>query len=129
MLTEGSGASPTANDLVIVKYRGTFLDGTDLLQKVPLDAKGKAVFTTAALAVGRAHSITASYSGDGSFTDSAGGVLQPVSRAATTTALAVTPGTSVFGQTVFFTATVSVVAPATGHGARRQRVHRSSWIA
>jgi FKBP-type peptidyl-prolyl cis-trans isomerase FklB len=31
VITEGSGASPTSNDLVMVKYRGTLLDGTEFI--------------------------------------------------------------------------------------------------
>ena len=41
----------------------SFLDGSVLLGTAPLDATGKAVFTTSALAVGT-HSITVTYNGD-----------------------------------------------------------------
>jgi hypothetical protein len=76
---------------------------------------GVATYSTSSLAVG-SHTITASYGGDGvDFLDSptSGSVTQTVNQAGTTTALAATV-TTVFGQSVMFTATVSVNSPGAG---------------
>ena len=55
------GTTPTGNV--------TFLDGTNPIGVVPVDASGKATFTTTALGQG-SHSITAVYNGDASFNTS-----------------------------------------------------------
>src|SRR5262249_44515034 len=71
-------------------------------------------FTTSTLAVG-SHTITAVYGGDANFNGSTSPeLLQPVLTADTTTALASSVNPSVYGQSVTFTATVSVVAPGLG---------------
>jgi len=62
-----------------------------------------------------AHTITAVYSGDPNFTGSTSSVVaQTVSPAATSTSLASSVNPSVMGQTVTFTATVSVNTPGSG---------------
>jgi|GEM_PF-4527818 len=83
----------------------TFKDGATVLGVVALSG-GQAQLTTSALSVG-GHSITAEYSGDASFTASAGGLSQQVDKAPTTTSLVATPNPSVFGQNVLITATVT----------------------
>jgi Big-like domain-containing protein len=67
-----------------------------------------ATCTTSALAVG-SHSIVATYSGDTNFTGGASmALIYAVNQAPTTTALAASPpNSSVFGQSVTFTATVT----------------------
>ncbi len=76
---------------------------------------GSATFTTTSLAAGD-HPVIATYAGDGNFLGSASATLiQTVNTvAATTTAVAASPGPSVYGQNVTFTATVSPAA-ATGN--------------
>jgi large repetitive protein len=80
-----------------------------------LDNGGGATCTTSALPVGDAQ-VVATYQGDASFAASPSSPLsQPVSKAATTTALSpssVNP--TVAGQDVTFTASVSVTAPGAG---------------
>jgi YVTN family beta-propeller protein len=68
-----------------------------------------ATCTTSTLAVGSPHSIVATYSGDPSSIGSASTALPyTVNQAPTTTTLAASPaGSSVFGQPVTFTATVT----------------------
>ncbi len=61
------------------------------------------------------HTITAVYAGDGEFVGSqSDDVTQVVNKATTKVALASSAPTSVYGQPVTFTATVSVVAPGAG---------------
>ena len=68
---------------------------------------GQATLGGVTLAAG-VHTITASYSGDGSFGASASPVLdQSVTPAPTTTALGATPGTAAVGDPVTFTISVS----------------------
>jgi len=73
-----------------------------------------ATFSTSTLSVG-AHSITASYAGNANFNGSTSAVLtQTVNKANTATTVASSVNPSVFGQSVTFTATVSVTAPGAG---------------
>src|SRR5207237_9047105 len=60
------------------------------------------------------HHITSTYCGDGSFTGMSVSVTQPVSTAYTPTTYTSLFRSSVFGQSVTFTATVSAVAPGAG---------------
>src|SRR4051794_40322373 len=77
-------------------------------------ASGPLSCPTGSLPIGP-HSLTATYSGDATFSNSASAsTTVTVSRAATATALAVTPATSVFGQPVTLTATVSTNSPSVG---------------
>jgi len=95
----------------------TFLDGATALGTRTLSLVGgfdQASFTTAALSVG-SHSITAFYSGDPDFAGSSSTALaQTVGQASSSTTIASSANPSVFGQSVTFTATVSVVAPGAG---------------
>ena len=77
---------------------------------------GAATCTLSSLGIGGSpHPITATYSGDASFSASAAStpVSQVVQPASTTIALA-SSGPSVSGQAVTFTATISVTAPGAG---------------
>ncbi|MCO5306562.1 MAG: Ig-like domain repeat protein [Microthrixaceae bacterium] len=95
----GGGGTPTGSV--------EFFDGATSLGTGTL-AGGQATLVTSALTVG-AHSITVVYGGDGSFLGSTSGVLTQnvVDRTDTTTALVSSSDPSVFGQTVWFTATVT----------------------
>jgi hypothetical protein len=77
---------------------------------VPLTSVGgkeQATFTTSTLAGGM-HSVTAAYSGDGTFASSTSSeVTQTVNPAATTVSLAVAPNPATVGQAVALSATVS----------------------
>ena len=91
----------------------TFEDGATTLGTGMLSG-GTATFSTSSLAVG-SHSITASYGGD---TNDAGSsssaVSQTINPDATTTSVSSSANPSVFGQSVTFTATVTVNAPGAG---------------
>jgi hypothetical protein len=91
----------------------TFMDGATTLGTGTLSAN-VATLTTSALTIGT-HSITAVYAGDSTYTGSTSSILsQVVNKGSTTTAVA-TSGTPSFpAQSVTFTATVSVTAPASG---------------
>lgn len=89
------------------------VDGTNL-PAINLDAFGQASFPTAGLSVGN-HNIVATYSGDVTFLGSTSPVFtQTVDRAATATALSTNPISTVFGQSVALSATVTVTAPGGG---------------
>jgi autotransporter-associated beta strand protein len=88
------------------------VDGSPQTPVTLLD--GLATFGTATLGAGN-HTVTAAYSGDANFNTSTSGPLtQTVNKANTTTVLQSSVNPSVFGQTVTFTATVSVIAPGAG---------------
>ena len=96
----------------------TFNDGAAALcGNVPVNGAGTATCTTAALSTAASpHSVTAIYGGDASFNASPAStaISQVVNKAATTTALASGTNPSVSGQSVTFTATVSVTPPGLG---------------
>src|SRR5207302_3147245 len=74
-----------------------------------------ASFSSNSLTVGT-HTITANYSGDGSFAASTGSLSggQTVNKANTSTALSSSLNPSTAGQNVTFTATISIPAPGAG---------------
>jgi hypothetical protein len=72
-----------------------------------------ASFSTTALSV-NAHTITASYNGDSKFTSSSTSLSQTVNKASTSTVVSSSLNPAFFGQTVTFTATISVTLPGTG---------------
>ena len=75
---------------------------------------GVAICTTTALSVG-VHSITGVYNGNASYRTSTSAVLiETVNLGSTTTVIASSVNPSVSGQSVTYTATVKVVAPAAG---------------
>ncbi len=90
------------------------VDGNPL-PPVTLSPTGVATFMTSSLSVGT-HTVVANYSGDPFFNTSSGMLTPPqvVMKANTTTMLASSANSSVFGQTVTFTATVGVVMPGAG---------------
>jgi len=92
----------------------TFMDGSTKLDTATLTA-GMASFKTSTLAVG-SHSITAVYGGDGNFTASppSTALAQTVTQDATTTSLKSSASSSVYGQSVTFTAKVNPTAPGSG---------------
>ena len=92
----------------------TFTEGATTLGTGTLNGAGIATFTTDALAVGH-HTITATYGGDASFNASTSNTVdQEVQKADTATALTSSVNPSRFGQSVTFTATVTVLAPGAG---------------
>jgi hypothetical protein len=83
---------------------------TTLATGLALNPSGVATFTSSTLAVGQ-HSIVATYGGDSNHATSStatGGLIQVVNEG-TATALASSVNPSLFGQSVTFTATVTVV--------------------
>ena len=101
----------------------TLTDGTTLLGTGAVGAGGVVTFATRSLAVG-SHILTATYGGDASFQGSSSApVTQTVNQAATATALESVPQSLWLGQTVTFTATVTVSAPGTGTPAWRDDLH------
>src|SRR5262249_34867566 len=92
----------------------TFRAGDSVLGTALVDASGQATLTIPPLGVGNA-SLTASYTGSGNFANSTSAAVGlTVNRAATTVALAPSVNPAVTGQSVTFTAPVSVLAPGTG---------------
>ncbi|HET9407547.1 MAG TPA: Ig-like domain repeat protein [Candidatus Sulfotelmatobacter sp.] len=70
--------------------------------------------STSTVSVGP-HSVVANYSGDGNYSASSSTTLtQTVNEASTTTTLTSSANPSVFGQSVTFTASVTINAPGTG---------------
>lgn len=93
-----------------------FYDGTTLLGSGTLNqaSPDQATLTTSSLAQG-SHTISAVYTGDDSFFNSAAAALDvTVGRAATTTTVAATPNPSQFGQAVTLSATVAPNAAGGG---------------
>ncbi|HEY5170774.1 MAG TPA: Ig-like domain repeat protein [Acidimicrobiia bacterium] len=114
----GQAVTFTASVSVVAPGTGTptgsivFNDGATTLATVALDGSANAAFMTSGLAVG-SRTITATYGGDPSFATSASsGLAQQVSKAATVTGLSSQP--AVFGESVTFTASVSVAGPGAG---------------
>ncbi|MDB5352689.1 MAG: hypothetical protein JWN86_3936 [Planctomycetota bacterium] len=92
----------------------TFMEGSGVLGSGTLDASGVATFSTSALSVG-GHLITAIYSGDSEYLSSlSDATSQIVGQATTTAILSSSSASSVFGQSVTFTATVVTVSPGSG---------------
>jgi ELWxxDGT repeat protein len=91
-----------------------FTDGTATVGTATLSGAGMTTFSTASLAVGP-HSITASYGGDGNYTGSNSAPSnKPIGKAGTRATVALSPATTLYGQPVTFTATITVVAPGAG---------------
>jgi hypothetical protein len=91
------------------------IDGANFGTAVTLAGGTASSTATAALAVGN-HTVTAVYSGDGSFNTNTGTLTggQVVNKASISAPLASSVNPSVFGQAVAFTASVSVVTPGAG---------------
>jgi len=91
-----------------------FMDGSTTLNTATLNGSGKATFKTSALLAG-SQSITVVYSGDTNFVTSTSPILsQTVNLDSTTTKLSSSNSSSVYGQSVTFTATVSANSPGSG---------------
>jgi hypothetical protein len=91
----------------------TFYNGNTFLAQETLSS-GKASFPTSTLPVG-SNSITAVYSGDGNYLGITSSIVkQTVSQDSTKTVVKSSGNPSVFGQSVTFTATVTVKSPGTG---------------
>ena len=88
---------------------------TTLASNVPLNASGQAAVTTSTLTAGNGflgnHFITATYSGDGTFSGGSATLVQKVHASASTTTVNSSPNPSNGGQAVTFTATVATVPP------------------
>lgn len=96
--------SPPAGGLVKPSGAVTIADGPTALVTLPLDAAGKATWTTSSLAFG-GHSLTAAYAGDGNFSSSVDDLFHNV-RAKPTIAITSTPKPSVVGQDITLRAKV-----------------------
>ncbi len=107
-VTPASG-NGTPGGTVIFKDNGGVIAGCG---SVTLNA-AKATCTPASLSLGT-HPLTVEYSGDAAFNPSTGSLSQVVNQANTTTGLTSLPNPSTTGQSVTFTATVSVSAPGAG---------------
>jgi hypothetical protein len=91
----------------------TFYDGSNSLGSCNLSSNGSCSFSIGNLGIGN-HNITAVYNGDDNNDGcNSGAVTQTVNAVSTITALSSSIGTSVFGQSVTFTANVTPNA-ATG---------------
>ncbi|PYX91026.1 MAG: hypothetical protein DMG67_11465 [Acidobacteria bacterium] len=85
----------------------TFFDGTNSLGTGTSAGAGSWTFNTSSLTPG-SHTITASYGGDANFQSSgSAGLVQNVSRTATTVAIAASPIPFRFRQVVTFSAAVT----------------------
>jgi large repetitive protein len=101
----GSG-TPTGSVTFVV-------DGT-AQSPVNLNASGQATLSLSALSIG-AHTISVTYSGDSNFLASGPAAVTQIVKDTTTIAnVSLSPGSSVFGQAVTFTTSVTANAPGTG---------------
>ncbi len=91
------------------------VDGSNFGAPVTLSG-GSAQISTSSLSVGPGHTVTANYSGDGSFQASSGSVAGgvTVNKADATVGISASPNPSVSGQPVTFTASVGPTAPGAG---------------
>ncbi|PWU21096.1 MAG: hypothetical protein C5B50_02475, partial [Verrucomicrobia bacterium] len=93
-----------------------YIDGSPFGGPVSLSGGTANSSATSSLSVA-GHTVTAAYSGDSNFSgsDNTGSPLnQTVNAASTTTVLASSTNPTVFGQSVTFTATITVVSPGSG---------------
>ncbi|MGN6724049.1 MAG: beta strand repeat-containing protein, partial [Marmoricola sp.] len=91
------------------------VDGTNFGAPVAVDGSGNATSSVKSSLSTAAHTITATYSGDSNYKSSASaGKTQQVNKAGTTTSLTDSQNPSTHGQSVTFTASISVVSPGAG---------------
>ena len=111
-VTAPGAGTPTGN--VTFRDNGTNISGC-ASQAVSGTTTITATCTLSSLSVGT-HPITATYNGDASFNASSTSntVSQVVNKGDVTVSLGATPNPSTFGQSVTFTATLAVTAPAVG---------------
>lgn len=92
----------------------TFFDGMTNLGPGTLNGSGKATLTLSNLPLG-ADSITVSYGGDGNYqAGSSPTFTETINQAATKTVVTSSSKPSVYGQSVTFTATVTITKPGSG---------------
>ncbi len=116
----GQSVTFTATVTAVAPGSGTptgtveFFDGATSLGTDTLNGSGQASINVSSFTVG-SHSITATYGGATAYVGSTSSPLsQTVNKSSTSTAVVSSVNPSVFGQSVTFTATVTVVAPGTG---------------
>jgi len=114
--TGATGGVPTGTvTFQDLTYNGLTPVTTTLASNVPLNASGVATVTTSSLTAGGGflgnHLITATYSGDGTFSPGSAKLVQKVHASATTTTLTSSPNPSTGGQPVAFTARVAPTPP------------------
>ncbi|HEV2057648.1 MAG TPA: Ig-like domain repeat protein, partial [Methylomirabilota bacterium] len=107
-VTAAGGGTPTGT----VQFT---IDGVNFGSPVTVTGGTAASGATSSLSAG-AHSITATYVGDANFNTSTSTVLSQVVKASTSTAITSSATTSVFGQSVTFTATVTAAGGGTPTG-------------
>lgn len=90
------------------------VDGVALGGAVALNANGVATSAPSSAITPGTHTVTAVYSGSAHFDAASAGLTQNVGKVGTSTALAASPSTVNFGQTVALTATVTPAATALG---------------
>jgi VCBS repeat-containing protein len=91
----------------------TFKDGSTVLGTATLNSSGVATLSVSLMA--GSHPLTAVYGGDTTFAGSTSTALtQTVNQAKTQVAITSSANPSVYGQTVTFTATVTVSSPGSG---------------
>ena len=115
-ITNTGTPGPTPSGAVTFQdftYNGLTPVTTTLASNVPLNASGVATVTTSSLTAGGGflgnHYITATYSGDGTFSGGSATLVQKVHASASATTLTSLPNPSNGGQAVTFTATVAPV--------------------
>jgi parallel beta-helix repeat protein len=91
----------------------TFRDGSTVLGMVAIDSNGVAKLTISSLSVA-SHTITATYGGDADNAGSSASLMQVVNKDATATTLTSSSSSVTYGQSVTFTATVSLTGPGAG---------------
>jgi len=92
----------------------TFFAGNVPLGPGTLNSSGKATLTTSSLPLG-SNSITASYASDGHYqSGNSAAITQTINQATTKSVVTSSDRSSVFGQNVTFTATVTVTKPGSG---------------
>jgi Bacterial Ig-like domain (group 3) len=116
--TGTSGITPTGTvtvqDTVYNVVNGVLNSTTTTpASNLPLNGSGNASFTTSALTADK-HFITASYSGDSSFSAGSSSLIQIVHASASTTTLTSSANPSAPGHQVSFTATVTALPPGSG---------------
>lgn len=100
---------------VVFKIGGANCSDATTLATQALNGSGQAQTTRAFLpSEGSPKAVRACYQGNSSYATSEGSVSQVVNPATTTTALVASPNPSTYGQTVTFTATVTVQSPGVG---------------
>ncbi|HTC92904.1 MAG TPA: Ig-like domain repeat protein [Terriglobales bacterium] len=100
-------ATVTSNNFGTPGGTVIFMDGATTLATIVLNNAGVATFNTSTLALG-SHTIQIFYSGDQSFLSGSSQVIEVVNKAATSSTVTLTSGStpSSFGQTLTFTASV-----------------------